>query len=124
MSYMLGRQYVWVDATHVHIWSAEGYDGWDESSWTRSFETPNDRRSAAFGRPSGVSVRQKVADEYVVMRMAELVATGELSAAMDRALANHGENSGCQALAEHAAFLRAALGQLPPKPDSASAQDQ
>ncbi len=119
MSYMLGRQYVWVDATHIHIWSAEGYDGWDESSWAQGFEGPTDRRSAAFGLPSGVSVRQKVADEYVVMRMAELVATGEFSAAMDRALANHGGNSGCQALVEHAPSLRAALSQLAPKPGAA-----
>lgn len=109
MSYMLGRQYVWVDATHVHIWSAEGFDGWDESSWVQGFEAPTDRRSAAFGRPSGVSVRQKVADEYVAMRMAELVATGELTAAMDRALASHGGNSGCEALIELAPSIRAAL---------------
>ncbi len=115
MSYIVGRQYVWVDDTHVHIWSAEGYDGWDESSWTQGFQAPTDRRSAAFGRPSGVSVRPKVADEYVVMRLAELVATGELSAAMDRALSNHGGNSGCQALAEHASPLRTALAQLAPK---------
>jgi hypothetical protein len=54
-------------------------------------------------------VRQKVADEYVVMRMAELLATGELSATMDRALANHGANSGCQALVKHAPSLRTAL---------------
>jgi hypothetical protein len=115
LSYILGRQYVWVDDTHVHIWSAEGYDGWDESSWVQSFEAPTERRSAAFGRPSGVSVRQRVADEYVVMRIAELVAMGELSAAMDRALANHGENKGCRALSEHASLLRAALGQMPPR---------
>jgi hypothetical protein len=116
LSYMLGRQYVWVDATHVHIWSAEGYDGWDESSWAQKFEPPSERRSAAFGRPSGVSVRQNLADEYVAMRMAELVATGELSEAIDRALASHRENSGCQALVTHAAPLRAALSQLGPKP--------
>ena len=119
MPYMLGRQYVWVDDTHIHIWSAEGFDGWDESSWAQGFEVPTDRRSAAFGRPSGVSVRQKVADEYVAMRMAELVATGELSAAMDRALASHGENSGCQALVEHGSSLRAALSRLAPKPGAA-----
>jgi len=53
------------------------------------------------------------------MRMAELVATGEFSAAMDRALANHGGNSGCQALVEHAPSLRAALSQLAPKPGAA-----
>jgi hypothetical protein len=116
---MLGRQYMWVDATHVHIWSAEGYDGWDESSWAQKFEPPSERRSAAFGRPSGVSVRQKLADEYVAMRMAELVATGELSEAMDRALANHRENSGCQALVTHAASLRAALSRLGPSPGAA-----
>jgi hypothetical protein len=113
MSYILGRQYVWVDATHLHVWSAEGYDGWDESSWAQDFETPNDRRSAAFGLPGGVSLRQKVADEYVVMRMAELVATGEIGAVMDRALANHGANRGCQGLVQHASSLRAALAQVP-----------
>ncbi|MEA2722427.1 MAG: hypothetical protein QOH59_198 [Gemmatimonadales bacterium] len=113
MSYILGRQYVWIDASHLHIWSAEGYDGWDESSWAKGFEPPSDRRSAAFGLPGGVSLRQKVADEYVVMRMAELVATGELGAVMDRALANHGANSGCQALIQHAPSLRAALGKVP-----------
>ena len=114
MSYMHGRNYLWVDDSHVHIWSAEGYDGWDESSWAQEFQAPNDRRSAAFGRPSGVSVRQKVADEYVVMRMAELVATGELIPAVDRALANHQSDPGCQALAKHASSLRAALQPLGP----------
>ncbi len=112
MSYMLGRQYVWVDETHVHFWSAEGYDGWDESSWVQQFESPSGRRSAAFGRPSGVSLRQKVADEYVVMRMAELVSTGDIGAAIDRALAQHGAHRGCQALAAQASFLRKALGSV------------
>ena len=119
MSYMQGRNYLWVDDSHVHIWSAEGYDGWDESSWAQEFQAPNDRRSAAFGRPSGVSVRQKVADEYVAMRLAELVATGELIGAIDRALANHDGSPGCQALATHAPSLRAALEQLGPRPDAA-----
>jgi hypothetical protein len=116
MSYIRGRHYVWADDTHIHIWSAEGYDGLDESSWAQGFKTPTDRRSAAFGRPSGVSVRQKVADEYVAMRLAELVATGDFVAAMDQALANHHGNSGCQALADHASSLRTALGKLAPKP--------
>ena len=116
MSYIVGRQYIWVDGTNVHIWSAEGYDGWDESTWVKGFEAPTERRSAAFGRPDGVSVRQKVADEYVVMRMAELVASGEIGAVMDRALASHGENKGCRALAEKAPALRAAFGQVAPKP--------
>jgi hypothetical protein len=107
---MLGRQYVWTDDTHVHFWSAEGYDGWDESSWVQQFESPSGRRSAAFGRPSGVSLRQKVADEYVIMRMAELVSTGEIGATIDRALAEHRSQKGCQALAAQASFLRKVLG--------------
>jgi len=115
LSYIVGRQYVWVDDTHVHIWSAEGYDGWDESSWVKGFEAPTERRSAAFGRPDGVSVRQKVADEYVAMRMAELVATGEVGRVIDRALANHGENKGCRTLVERASALRAALEPLATK---------
>lgn len=119
MSYMLGRQYVWTDDTHVHFWSAEGYDGWDESSWVQQFEAPSDRRSAAFGRPSGVSLRQKVADEYVVMRMAQLVSTGEIGAAIDRAIASHGAHKGCQALTSLASFLRAALSSPGPGPAAA-----
>jgi hypothetical protein len=109
MSYMQGRVFLWSDDSHVHIWSAEGYDGWDESSWGQQFQAPSGRQSSAFGRPSGVSLRQKVADEYVVMRLAELVANGELTAVMDRALANHTESRGCEALANQASFLRAAL---------------
>src|SRR5688572_2978358 len=119
MSYMHGRIYLWADDSHVHLWSAEGYDGWDQSTWVKEFEAPNDRQSAAFGRPSGVSVRQKVADEYVAMRLAELVATGDFIAAMDQALAHHQEDRGCQALAEHASSLRSALGTLGPKPGTA-----
>ena len=112
MPYMHGRNYLWVDDSHVHIWSAEGYDGWDESTWGQEFQAPSGRQSSAFGRPSGVSVRQKVADEYVAMRLAELVANGEFVAVMDRALANHKENDRCQALVQNAAALRAALEQL------------
>jgi hypothetical protein len=66
-----------------------------------------------------VSVRQKIADAYVAMRLAELVATGGFIAAMDQALADHQGNSGCQALAEHASSLRTALGKLAPKPGAA-----
>ena len=112
MPYMHGRNYLWVDDSHVHIWSAEGYDGWDESTWGQEFQAPSGRQSSAFGRPSGVSVRQKVADEYVAMRLAELVANGEFVAVMDRALASHKENDRCQALVQNAAALRAALEQL------------
>jgi hypothetical protein len=122
MRYMHGRTYLWMDDNHVHIWSAEGYDGWDESTWAEEFKAPSGRRSSAFGRPSGVSVRQKVADEYVAMRLAELVATGEFIAVMDRALANHKENEGCKALAQNAAAIRAALEQLGSNPSPAQRQ--
>ena len=117
MSYMHGRIYLWVDDSHVHIWSAEGYDGWDESSWVKEFEAPSGRQSVSFGRPSGVSVRQKVADEYVAMRLAELVAAGQIGAVMDRALSAHRGNRGCKALEQHGSAIRSALEQLgPPQP--------
>jgi hypothetical protein len=111
MSYMQGRIFLWADDSHVHIWSAEGYDGWDESTWGREFEAPSGRQSSAFGRPSGVSVRRKVADEYVAMRLAELVAAGEMGTVIDRALENHMGNRGCEALAKQASFLRSVLAQ-------------
>lgn len=31
MAYLRGDQYVWSDEERLHIWVADGYDGWGES---------------------------------------------------------------------------------------------
>ena len=35
MAYMRGSFYLWQDGANVHIWSRNGYDGWDESVWNQ-----------------------------------------------------------------------------------------
>lgn len=33
MSYMRGDHYIWHDGENVHLWVADGKDGWDQSVW-------------------------------------------------------------------------------------------
>jgi len=69
MSYMRGDIYVWADSNHVHFWAREGYDHWDEAVWNGLTST---------AKASGVALPQSVADEYVVMRMAEMLDEGSV----------------------------------------------
>lgn len=89
MAYMRGNCYVWRDDRAIHFWAMDGHDSWDESVWVQS----RNNGSA----PSGVSLPQEVADEYVVMRVAELVRDGLFMGAVDRALASHAGHFGCAA---------------------------
>lgn len=107
MSYMRGDNYIWRDDQQVHLWIRDGYDFWDEAVWTGD-NTESDSNSAE-RRPSGVAVHQEVMDEYVVMRFAELLEDAIAAKIIDRALAAHGGNGGCGALANRAPALRALL---------------
>ena len=107
MSYMRGDIYIWADSTYVHFWAREGYDGWDEAGW-------HDPTQAAGA--SGVALPQAVADEYVVMRMAQMLDEGCVVAAIEQALEKFRGNGGCLALAEHAWVLREAAAKVIPKP--------
>jgi len=62
--------------------------------------------------PSGVTLPQAIADEYVLLRLAELLAAGDAAAALDRALDHHAGNGGAVALVELAARLRPVLADL------------
>lgn len=108
MSYMRGDIYIWADGTSVHFWARDGYDAWDEAGW-------HDSTQAA--EASGVALSQEVADEYVVMRMAEMLDEGCVGAAIEQALAKYSGNGGCRALAEHDGILREAAAKVVPKPD-------
>ncbi|MBM4297797.1 MAG: hypothetical protein FJ143_08660 [Deltaproteobacteria bacterium] len=97
MSYMRGDTYIWSDGTHVHFWARDGYDEWDQAGW----HDPN-----STGNPSGVALPQAIADEYVVMRMAEMIDEGCVTVAIEHALEKFRGNGGCIALANHADLLR------------------
>ena len=49
------------------------------------------------------------ADEYVLMRFAELLRSNLVGAVIDRALARHSGNEGCEALRQEATAIREAF---------------
>jgi hypothetical protein len=79
--------------------------GWKESGWFG----PIAKRGK---RPAGVRIDRDTSDEYVVMRFAELVEGGLVTATIDRALAEHHGNAGCEALTRSGPRLQAALARL------------
>lgn len=122
MSYMRGAHYLWSDGERIHLWSAEGYDGWDHSGWAEGHGAEEPDPERRIPGPSGVCLPEAVADEYVLMRLAELVREGGAVAALDRAVARHGGpegNGGAGALGELAPALRAALAGLASCPGAA-----
>jgi hypothetical protein len=102
MAYTRGDHYVWSDGERLHLWARDGYDGWDDSVWHEG-----DSGGRAEGGPSGVAVPERLAEEVAVMLVAELVATGRLSAVVDRAIERWEGNFGCCALMEVGGRLKA-----------------
>ena len=105
MSYMRGTCYIWRDDTRVHIWAEDGYDRWDDTSWAEGRKHGPTSDPPQAGGASGVGIRQEIANAYVVMRLAELVAEQRIDAVVEFAVANLSGNGGCLALQK----LRAAL---------------
>jgi len=97
MAYMRGEIYIWANDTHIHFWACEGYDGWDKTGWHDS----SMRAKAA----SGVALPHDVADEFVVMRLAQMLDEGCLTDAVARAVGKWRGNGGCHALIEYAGVL-------------------
>jgi hypothetical protein len=89
MAYMRGDYYVWNsssgDEDWLHIWSANGYDGWDQSGWACDEEG---NRDAGRENASGVSLPLRVMDDFVMMRLAQLIYEGQVEEAIERALPN------------------------------------
>ena len=121
MSYMRGACYIWSDDDRVHVWADDGYDGWDESSWAEGRSNIPD--SVQLGPASGIGVRQDIADSYVVMRLAELVALQRISALVDAAVAEFGGNGGCLALQKLGTALVGALEPIALDPAAAEIRD-
>src|SRR5688500_3965164 len=120
MSYMRGTHYLWRDDGQVHLWAAAGYDRWDQSAWALGHGVDTDAApERGYPSPSGVALPQAVADEYVLLRLAELVESGAAVATLDRALERHGGNGGARALGDLAPLLRRALSDVSVPPRSA-----
>ena len=119
MSYMRGACYIWRDDGRVHIWAEDGYDGWADSDWAEGREQTPTPDSAQHGGASGVGIRQEIADGYVVMRLAELVAEQRIGAVVESAVATFGGNGGCLALQKLAAALISTLEPIGSDPAAA-----
>jgi hypothetical protein len=100
VAYTRGTTYIWSDSEHLHIWSETGQDHWSQIEQYQA--KPN---------ASGVQIAETIADEFAVMRFAELVASGEVAAVVARALSNWNGNTGCQALERVAPQLANLAGQ-------------
>lgn len=109
MSYMRGDFYLWSDGERLHLWAANGHDSWDDSIWAHGVR--NDRTGAGT-RASGVALPLHVVDEFVAMRLAEIIDDKRLAAVIDRAVAVCGGNGGCHSLTAKAAALKAVLTKL------------
>jgi hypothetical protein len=104
MSYIRGDYYFWSDASDVtHFWSAEGYDAWDQSGWAvdEGGKKHEDRLNAC-----GVGIPTMKMDEFVVMRLAQMIRAGLVEDAIDRSTESHSGNFGCEALIELAESLK------------------
>lgn len=95
MSYIRGDYYVWADDVRLHIWARDGYDNWDDSVWNGG-----SRGGKADERPSGVAVPFEIADEFMVMRIAQLMEAHQLTEVVTRAIEKWKGNGGCYALTQ------------------------
>lgn len=105
MSYLRGDTYIWSSGDRLHIWVADGYDAWDESGWAEGRD---------IGKPisaSGVGISEENMDEFVMMRLAQMVEGKLVDSAINRAVEHGTRNGGCDSLARNAEALKTALSQ-------------
>lgn len=103
MSYLRGDTYIWSSGDRTHFWIADGDDHWRESGWIEG------RGESA----TGVAILQDTVDEFVMMRVAEMIDAELVGAAIDRALENGSGNGGCLSLANQKDELRSMLARIP-----------
>lgn len=115
MSYMRGNNYIWHDGENLHIWVADGYDGWDQSVWYTGVtgkEPPDEEESDPGVKASGVMISESVLDEFVMMRLAQMIEERKELEAIKRASSKWSGNGGCIALNKYGAQLEAVLAKL------------
>jgi len=121
MAYMRGDCYLWDDESGLHLWAKDGYDSWDKAGWHEIGETiagdpivrPEHVKDGEV-TASGVSIHQDIMDEYVMMRVAEMIDEGKVDAVIDRILDpdGRGGNGGSRLLTANADTLKRALSGL------------
>jgi hypothetical protein len=123
MAYMRGDYYLWHDQSGLHLWAYDGYDGWDVAGWHEQDEGvfAESHFENGVNKASGVSIHQEVMDEYVMMRLAQMVYEGVVDAAIDRCSdpEGRGGNFGGMMLRANAEKLKQALRGIemsPPMP--------
>jgi hypothetical protein len=115
MSYMRGDTYIWHDGENLHLWSADGTDGWDQSVWYTGVtgkEPRDDRQGYVEVKASGVMLPESVLDEFVLMRLAEMLQQRKAREAVNRAISKLSGNGGCLALNMYAEQLEAIFADL------------
>jgi hypothetical protein len=115
MSYIRGDTYIWHDGENVHLWSADGKDGWDQSVWYTGVtgkEPSGEEEGDPDEKASGVMILESLLDEFVVMRLAEMIQERKAREAAKRAISEWSGNGGCLALDKCAEQLDAALARL------------
>lgn len=118
MAYLRGDYYLWSDSDdRLHIWATDGHDGWDDTIWHRDEDGEIDERHLKDGvdQASGTSIPHAVMDEYVVMRLAQMLAKGTVAETIDRTLGPEGRgggNIGGQRLKKNAEKIKAALASV------------
>ena len=94
MSYTKGSTYIWSDGDQLHLWADAGLDDW------KSMEQYIDKPNA-----SGVQIPEHVADQFAILRFAEILKSGKVSSVVEQTLAQWAGNFGCIALEELAPSL-------------------
>jgi hypothetical protein len=91
---MRGKYYIWTSGIsekeyRVHLWAASDDRLLRNSGWAQQFKEE---------KIMGAWLPEKVFDELVVMRYAQLREAGKVDRAEKRAMRKHAGNVGCQAL--------------------------
>ena len=113
MSYMRGKYYLWTGSDGVHLWAFDGEDGWKDCGWAESVKHWKPKRGQT---PSGVRIPEPILDEYVVMRLAELIDERIVAATIRRASKKWRGNGGAISLAFHGKAIIAQIRSLKPDP--------
>ena len=99
MAYLRGDYYFGGDGENIHLWVKEDVEGGVE----------NDLEGY-----TGISLPYGVLDEYVVMRLAEMLYAGSIESTIDRAIGHN--NFQTEFLIENAESIKQALQKIMLKP--------
>lgn len=110
MTYLMGCYYVWRSNGGIHIWSADGYDSWDISGWATDYDEQSGEtfRKVGMEDASGIGIPIEIFDKLVLMRFAEMLEEGSISATINSLLENEAKipNFGTDAFNRQHEFLR------------------